>query len=267
MRRARLLSVSLIAIILLVASSSIYADEVTQNIQSIILDNFFEPQQHEWIVTGSNFVTQGYPQSAMVKTWPDALYRQPPQGTDIRSLGIHAKFDRMGYNYIEITPATKDANGQLVPTPIDIPGRMKSLDVWMWGSYRNYYVEAQLQDYRGIVHVLRLGSLDYRGWEDLTVGVPSSIPQSVTYIPSTKGLKLLKFVIWSTPNTPVDDFYTYINQIKVITDTFESPWDGETLANPSYVDKLWSAAGVSGPAGTQANQGTQSAQSGTAQGK
>jgi hypothetical protein len=227
---------------LLVASSAVFADEVTQNLQSVILDNFAEPQQQQWIVTGSKFAAQGFPQSAFVKTWPDALFRKEPAGKDLRSLGIHAKFDRLGYNYIEIIPAKKDQNGTLVPDPIQIPGRLKSLDVWMWGSYHSYYMEVQLRDYRGIVHVLRLGTLDFRGWQDLNVNIPSSIPQTVTYIPSTKGLHLVKFVIWTLPNQPVNDFYTYMNQIKIMTDTFESPWDGETLANPSYVDKLWSDA-------------------------
>ncbi|HUX14185.1 MAG TPA: flagellar filament outer layer protein FlaA [Spirochaetia bacterium] len=252
MRRGGLFSLSLFAVLLLLASVTAYADDVTQNIQSIVLENFIEPTQHQWIVTGSKFATKDYPQSAVVKTWPDALYRTAPEGKDLRSLGIHSKFDRMAYNYIEIIPATKGQDGKLVPTAIDLPGRVKSMDVWMWGSYHDFYVEAQVRDYRGMVYVLRLGSLAFRGWKDLTVDIPTYIPQSVTYLPATKNLQLVKLVIWTTPNEAVNDFYVYVNQLKVLTDTFESPWDGESLTNSSYVEKLWSQAGTTTPSGQPA---------------
>ncbi len=251
MRRGGLFSLSLFAVLLLLASVTAFADDVTQNIQSIILENFIEPTQHQWIVTGSKFVTKDYPQSAVVKTWPEALYRTQPEGKDLRSLGIHAKFDRLAYNYIEIIPAAKGQDGKLVPTPIDIPGRARSLDVWMWGSYHDYYVEAQIRDYRGMVYVLRLGNLAFRGWKDLTVDIPTYIPQSAIYLPATQNLQLLKLVIWTTPTEPVNNFYVYMNQIKVLTDTFESPWDGENLTNSSYVNKLWSEAGTNSQGGQQ----------------
>ncbi len=257
MRRGGLLSLSLFAVLLLSANAVAFADEVTQNIQSIIVENFIQPSKHQWIVTGSKFATKDYPQSALVKTWPDALFRTMPQNEDVRSLGIHGKFDRLAYNYIEITPAEKGQDGNLVPTPITLPGRVKNLDVWMWGSFHAFYVEAQVRDYRGIVHVLQLGNLDFRGWKDLQVDIPTSIPQSVSTLPSTKSLQLLKLVIWTTPNESVADFYIYINQIKVLTDTFESPWDGESLTNPSYVQQLWSQARSNSQSGQQSSSGSQ----------
>lgn len=241
------------------------ADEVTQNIQSFVLESFDDPQQSHWIVAGSKFSTQGYPQAAFVNTWPDALFRAEPQGKTLNSLGIHGRFDRMGYNYIELTPATAGADGQLTPTGIPIPGRVRSLDLWAWGSNRNYYVDVQLRDYRGIVYVLRLGSIDYRGWKDLTLEIPNYISQSVQYVPSTQSLQLVKIVIWTTPTEKVDDFYVYFDQIKCITDTFESPWDGEDLATPSFVQNLWSnapkattATAGSGSAGTSTTGNSQS---------
>jgi hypothetical protein len=39
----------------------------------------------------------------------------------------------------------------------------------------------------------------------------------------------------------VDNFYVYLDQFKVLTDTFESFYDGDELADPDRVQELWSS--------------------------
>jgi hypothetical protein len=66
----------------------------------------------------------------------------------------------------------------------------------------------------------------------------------VQTIPKLRGLKLVKFIIWTSPTANVSNFYVYLDQIKVLTDTFESRIDGEGLANPQRVQQIWSGQGV-----------------------
>jgi hypothetical protein len=256
MIRGTALTLSLMMLFLLL-TSGLFADSVTENLQSIIIEKFDDPtdttpgeagnrQNYRWMVTGSKFVTEGFPLFNWVETWPEALYRTPPNGTTVRSLGIQAAFDRLGYNFLEIFPVEdQDGDNGPIPTGIPIPGRIKNMDMWIWGSNYNYYVDIHLRDFRGMIHVLRLGEINFRGWQNLRVNIPTYIPQEVSYVPSRQGLELVKMVLWTRPEEKVDGFFVYFDQIKIFTDTFETPFDGEALTDPDQIDQLW-GAGVGG---------------------
>lgn len=219
------------------------ADEATQNLVSRILESFDPADKaREWYVQGSKFVTEGYPELAYAQSWPYALFGNNREGNDYQVLGIHAKFDRQGYNYIEIIPVKREG-GEVIPDPIPIPGRVKEFDLWVWGTRFDYYLELYLEDYKGIVHVLDLGNMNFTGWKNLRIQIPSYIPQLVEYIPYLKGLELLKIVLWTRPYESVSDFYMYIDQIKVLTDMFVSRFDGDDLALPEKVSEVWSEGG------------------------
>jgi hypothetical protein len=177
-----------------------------------------------------------------VNSWPEALYRKQPEGRELKALGVHGRFDRKGYNYVEIIPVTKDKDGKSVPRGIPLPGRVHNMDMWVWGANFDYYMEAHLMDFRGMVHVLNMGSIRYVGWKNLKISIPPYIPQAVQYAPHRKELQLVKFVLWTRPNERVDDFYTYIDQVKIFTDLFETRFDGEVLADPDSIKDLWSKA-------------------------
>jgi hypothetical protein len=268
MKKSGLFILSLIVFFL--AAGFGFGDEVTANLQSFIVETFDNPNapdtdeshadprqwpnEHRWMVQGSKFRTiretdngkDEYPKMAFIHTWPENLYRKEPEGKTLRVLGIHGKFDRMGYNYVEIFPVRtgKDSEGndRLVPREILLPGRVKNLDLWVWGANFDYYLEAHFMDYRGISHVLPLGSIKYKGWRNLSVNIPNYIPQSVIYAPALKGLKLVKFVIWTRPTEKVDDFFVYLDEVKVFSDMFENLWDGEGLGDPTVIQELWSEA-------------------------
>ncbi len=240
MKRGRLLSLCFIIPLVLLGSLS-FADDVTVNLVSQVLESFNGPE-YDWIVTGSKFVTQGYPQFKIIKGSPEALREDTPK--DQRQIfGIHAKFDRKGYNYLEIIPVKKGEAGSENPTPepIPIPGRAQQLDLWVWGSNYNFNLEAHFLDYRGIAHVVPFGSLRYTGWKNLKVNIPKTIPQQRVYLPRYQQLVLTKFVIWTPPTENVADFYVYFDHLKVLTDVFENPYDGEILASKDFVEETWKA--------------------------
>ncbi|HVP17715.1 MAG TPA: flagellar filament outer layer protein FlaA [Spirochaetia bacterium] len=214
---------------------------VTLQVKSLIS---FDDQAKagNWIVQGSNFATKGFPEYKLVKTWPEAVYGRNKENRDLYAMGIHSKFDRKGYNYIEIIPAAKDSSGNLVPAAIPVPGKVQRMDLWVWGSNYNYRMDIFLRDYRGIDHVLHLGSLQFIGWRDLTTTVPGSIPQSRRYIPQFQGLELTKLVIWTAPDEKVDDYWVFIDELTILTNTYQPRFDGETLADPDTLNQLWQAS-------------------------
>ncbi len=244
MKKGGLLAICLILSFLLPGVS----DEVTANLQSRIIENFDDPEGSPWMVRGSKFSSviktdkgeDVFPKSAFIATWPDALYRKAPKDRELRVFGVHGKFDRRGYNFIEIIPARKGEGGKLEPRTIPIPGRAKNMDLWVWGSNFNYYLEAHIMDHKGITHVLKVGDLNFIGWRNLQVSIPGHISQAVMQAPSLKRLELVKFVLWTRPTERVNDFYFYMDEVKVFTDMFESLFDGEDLADPEFVEKLWS---------------------------
>jgi hypothetical protein len=227
--------------LLLVLSAALAgADEVTANLQSKVVFSFDEPAgEIQWIVQGSKFATKDFPQATIVRAWPDSLYGRDPEQKNLFSLGIHCRFDRKGYNYIEIIPAKKGSDGKLVPTPVQLPGRVKNIDLWVWGSNYNYLMDVHLRDYEGVDRVLHLGSLAFSGWKNLSVTVTGNIPQARRHIPRFQGLDLTKIVIWTTPTEKVDDYYVFLDDVKVLTDLYETRFDGDNLADPKTLDKLW----------------------------
>lgn len=216
------------------------------NLASVVLDSFDQPDKSFWIAQGSNFVTQGYPQIGYIRTWPDALFGKNKDNKDLFALGVHGKFDRKGYNFVEIIPAKKDSSGKLVPSTMPIPGKAKAIDLWVWGSNYDFYLDVHVRDFQGVDHVLRLGDLLYAGWRDLSVDIPGSIPQSRRYIPSYQGLEITEFVIWTRPTEKVDDFYVFLDQIKVLTDEMVERFDGDNLADMDTLNQLWTAGAQSG---------------------
>ncbi len=229
---------------LLFTAMSVMAQDGTESLQVRPLITFDDQaKMTNWIVQGSKFATQGYPEHKIVNgVFPDAVYGRNKENRDLNSLGIWSKFDRKGYNYIEIIPATKDSSGNLVPTTLPIPGRVQRMDLWVWGSNYNYSMDIFLRDFRGIDHVFHLGSLQFIGWRDLSVTVPGSIPQSRRYLPQFQGLELTKIVIWTAPDEKVDDAYIYIDELTILTDMYQRRFDGEALADPDYVNQLWQQA-------------------------
>lgn len=218
-------------LVLVFSLSPLMADDVTTYLEAKIIESFDDEAANGWTVKGSKFTTQGYPKMTFVKTWPEALFGKNIENVDRKVLGIHGKFDRKEFNAIDIIPTR----------PITIPGRVRALDLWVWGSNFDYTLEVHIMDYKGLIHVIQMGGLLYEGWKDLVASIPDSIPQSKQYLPKKEELKIVKLVLWTKPSENVSDFYVYFDQIKVLTDTFESPYDGYDLSSPAKVNEIWSS--------------------------
>jgi hypothetical protein len=84
-----------------------------------------------------------------------------------------------------------------------------------------------------------MGSVYYTGWRNLRAQVPTYIPQAKRVLPRRAGLMFVKFRVWTLPVEQVDNIYVYFKQFKTLTDMFESYYDGDELADPEQVQKLW----------------------------
>ena len=225
---------------LFLTAALVMGDEMTQTLATRVLASFDDTATAgNWIVQGSKYATNGFPQMQVVRTWPEALYKKNKEGRQLLALGIHGKFDRKSYNFLEMIPAAKDSSGKLQPTTIPIPGRAKSIDMWVWGANYNYWLDVHIRDYQGIDHVIHMGSLMFPGWRNMSAIISTAIPQARKYIPRYAGLELSKIVIWTAPDEKVDDFYVFIDEVNVLTDLFETRFDGEDLADAGSLDDLW----------------------------
>ena len=236
----------------------------TVDLVSVVLDRFDGSSTHQWfvggreytfefewmldasrfatVVTDSNGDELRFPQRTVVPSYPMALYGSTREVRDIRSFGIWGRFDRQGYNWIDVYPAvigSADFNGDPVPFEIPLPGRVQTMDMWVWGSNHNFYMEAYLRDFNGVVHVVPMGDLSFRGWNNLQWRIPNHIRQDRRHMPRHSNLHFIKFRIWTTPAENVSNFYVYFNQFKILTDIFDPLFDGDELANPDRVQEFW----------------------------
>ncbi len=239
MRKGSILIICLTVLFLLVLPS-VMADSATENLESMVLESFDpESRTTDWLVVGSKFTTEGYPKQTYTEAFPEAVFGSNPDDKDLQVLGINVKWDRKGYNNIEIIPVKKDDDGNVVPNPISVPGRVQKLDLWVWCSDFDYYFEVHVRDTKGVIHVLNMGSLAKIGWNNFFTNIPSRIVQTGHYVPHLKSLELVKIVVWTKPIENVSDYYVYFDQIKVLTDTFITRFDGDDLAGQGSSEKIW----------------------------
>ena len=251
-----------------------FGQDITVNLESKIIESFnnTEDDIYVWRKDASRFAVgkdsadkdnpsfanyglEGgdfYPKVNFFDVWPMALYRNNREQKAIKSLGIWGKFKRMGYNWIDIYPTLKSAGDNAEPYEIPLPGHVRYLDLWAWGSNLNYYMEVYLRDEQGVIHTLYLGSLFFQGWKNLRVQIPTAIPQrrriildptaAATLSTADKNaiyLKFVKFRIWTTPREQVANFYIYLHQLKIMTDVYEKIFDGDEMSDPDWIRENW----------------------------
>jgi hypothetical protein len=161
-----------------------------------------------------------------------------------KCLGIHFKFKYPGFNSVHILPPlevrwddptqkvlTYDsrAGQEVQERAIQLPGRAKAVSVWVHGRGNNYELEVWVKDYKGDVHILKMGSLNFVGWRPMKAYIPDYVPQETNSYPQTRVTKIVRFVVRAKPEAGNEDVYLFFDQIKVLTDTFEVNFDGQNL--------------------------------------
>ena len=170
-----------------------------------------------------------------------------------KTLGLHFRFRYPGNNSISLEPPMEldwkertpvltydQAMRKDVPERgIQLPGRAKAVSMWVHARGFPYTIELWIKDYKGDVHILEKQSINFVGWRPMTFEIPSNMPQSSDTYPVSRVSKLVRVVIrevttvsgeysgTSTRNS--SDIYVFLDQIKVLTDTYEVYFDGQDL--------------------------------------
>lgn len=208
------------------------SQEYNKSFQTYSVDSFDGSEEVDWTwtVQGSKFATDGFPTLQIFDGMPQALKVMYPENENNtkRFLGVQSKFNRMGDNWFDIIP-TVDGR----PYEIPLKGEVARLDMWVWGADYFYELEVLVRDAVGRVHVLPIGWLNFKGWKNLGVSIPSSIKQSTKYL-GKESLSLVCFRVRSNPNERVDNFYFFIDEIMALTNVFVDSYDGYDLTEASF---------------------------------
>ncbi|MEL5721031.1 MAG: flagellar filament outer layer protein FlaA [Treponemataceae bacterium] len=208
------------------------AQDYNKSYQTYIVDTFDQSKEVEWTweVHASKFVAEGYPKLQNFEGMPQALRVMYPDTEDGSRgyLGVQTKFNRMGDNWFDLIPTI---DGE--PYEIPFKGEVARLDFWVWGADYYYQLEVLVRDAEGRVHTLPIGWLNFKGWKNMGVKIPTHIKQSTRYLDDS-GFSLVCFRVRSSPSERVDNFYFFIDEIQALTNIFVNSYDGHELVNAAF---------------------------------
>ncbi len=215
-------------------------------VETIFIDKFDEPGSYgyDWGIQGSRFSTNDeengihYPLMNYFEGMPLSLkpYHKPSDPT-AQVLGVKTKYDRKGENWLEIFPTIGGER-----TEIECLGTVTQFDLWVWGAGYLYYLEILVRDAEGRTHIIPCGNLQFNGWRNLVVNVPTYIRQHSRFRSGPKNLSFLGLRVRSDVNEFVDDYVVYFDQIKYVTNTLANVYDGYELREADFGDKKTSSS-------------------------
>lgn len=243
MKQCGLVCVSLV--LLLCFCMPVFAQPNTKSVQTIGVDDFDTPDAMEWSwnVQASRFIAEGFPKIGYVEGLPNSLrpFRTESDPTPI-VLGVQTSFDRKGDNWFEVFPVSSDADGNQVNYEIPLKGQVGQIDFWVWGANYNYFLEILVRDADGRVHVLPATTLNFSGWRNLVVKIPTWLNQKSRLRSGPETMSFVGFRIRSDANEYVDDFAIYFDKLTYTTHTMSYIYDGYELRQTDF-DAVGQGAG------------------------
>lgn len=134
-------------------------------------------------------------------------------------LGVRTFFYDRGFDRTEVKP----------PHEYVIKGKARQFSVWVLGRKFRHTMFIKLRDYRGNLHRLRLGRLDFFGWRKMTVTIPGWLPQSTRYSMIDKNLHFVSLFVVSDVHEIPGQFYFYVDNLKVLVDQSETDYPGSQI--------------------------------------
>ncbi|HRV14556.1 MAG TPA: flagellar filament outer layer protein FlaA [Spirochaetota bacterium] len=130
-------------------------------------------------------------------------------------LGVKTYFMDRGFDRVEVFP----------PNEYIVRGKAKEIKVWALGRKFRHTLFVKLRDYKGAIHKIKIGRLDFWGWREMSVIVPGWLPQSPGYALLDKNLHFVSFYVESDIYEVPGTFYFYLDNFRVITDLSEFTGD------------------------------------------
>ena len=168
-------------------------------------------------------------------------------------LGINFQFRYPGNNSISIEPPfevdwkertpvlTYDQamRKEVAERGLQLPGRISAISMWVHGRGFPYTLEVWIKDFKGDIHILSKQSVNFVGWRPVIFEVPVYIPQTADTYPVTRVTKLVRIVLREvthrggersrTATSNTTNAYIFLDQIKILSDTYEVYFDGQEL--------------------------------------
>ena len=134
-------------------------------------------------------------------------------------MGIKTHFEDRGFDRVEFKP----------PHEYKINGKARQFSVWVLGRNFRHTLYLKLRDYRGRIHKLRLGRLNFFGWRKMTAVVPGWLPQSVRYSLLGRNLRFVSLFVVSDHHEARGSFYFYVDGLKALIDRAEQDYPGSEI--------------------------------------
>lgn len=232
--------VCVLVVLLLMLSVPVFAQPNSKSVETIMIDDFDTKEDMDWIwkVQASKFIHIGddasttFPKIGYFEAIPNSLkaYRTPSDPTPY-VLGVQVSYDRKGDNWFEVYPSDKET-GEVYEIPLK--GIVSQLDMWVWGANYNYYLEVLLRDADGNVHVVPVCSLNFQGWKNVVIDMPSTVRQQSRLRSGPETANFVGFRVRADANEFADDFVIYFDQLRYSTNTLNNIYDGYELRKPDF---------------------------------
>jgi len=134
-------------------------------------------------------------------------------------LGVKTYFIDRGFDRVEVKP----------PHPYVLKGKVRQFSIWVLGRNYRHTMYLKIRDYRGGIHKIRLGRLDFFGWRKFTVAVPGWIPQSTRFALIDKNLQFISIFVVSDVHEVGGEFYFYVDGLKSLVDRSELVYPGSEI--------------------------------------
>ena len=218
------------------ASHAIFAEDPAQQPSNqsplLLLDLETFEEAEDWIADSTSPLgetkTLKIVQRGEIRATDDENAR-PPEGEALslqqnpdnpnHILGVKTFFDDRGFDRVEIKP----------PHEYVIKGKARQFSVWVLGRNFRHTLSLKVRDYRGKIHKLEMGRLDFFGWRKLTVTVPGWLPQSTRYSLLDKNLHFVSLFVTHDVHEVPGTFYFYVDGLKVLVDQSEQQYPGSEI--------------------------------------
>ncbi len=195
-----------------IEAENLGSDTAQQRLQTISISNFEDPGM--WRVSmplDQGLIThRRFPGGPADKQPLEVEEDADVVESDEYVLGVKAEFFRRGNTTLSI----------LANRPLVVPGIAKTISVWVVGRNFNHELSVVVQDHFGNRAVLSLGKLNFSGWRELSVAVPTNIEQRNVHYNDRMGLQILGFVVRPALLESFGSYYIYFDGLRVETDLF-----------------------------------------------
>ncbi len=131
----------------------------------------------------------------------------PGESTDDSVLGVKVSFIRRGLTPINVTAFR----------PIPIDGLVKVISVWVAGRNVPHKLSILVRDQNNKLHKLFIGALNFSGWKQMSVAIPSTVEQRGSR-PTKVGLSVVGFQIDTNLDDSRGTYYIYFDDMRAWID-------------------------------------------------